>query len=117
MTGNYINLYDDELIGNIYLFEEKGGAAECEAIRAFHSNVNPEGLCQPGYFQPSDLPEVPHKDVATIFRECAGRRAAISVNTSAMGPKKMASYNFATSQAANTGFVDKTHGGPQSRSG
>ena len=97
MAGNYINLYDDELIGDIYLFDAKAVAAEREALSASHANINPDGIFQPGYCHPSDLPEVSHKDVATMFRECAGRWAAISVDTSDMGPTQMAAYNFVTS--------------------
>ena len=111
MAGNYINLYDADLI-DIYLSGEKGVAAERDEIRGFHANINPAGICQPGYFQPPDLPEVPHNHVAAIFRECAGRWAAISDDTSDMCPTQMAAYNFVTSWAENAGFLDKTHGEP-----
>ena len=61
MEGNYINLYDDELLGDIYLFGEKDVAAEREARRASHGRINPEGICQPGYCQPSEIPVIPYR--------------------------------------------------------
>ena len=103
MEGIYIKLYEDELIDDISLFDEKEVASACEALRGFHANINLAGIFHPGYFQPSDLPEVPNKEFDTIFRECAGRRAAISVDTSDMGPTQMAAYNLFTSWAGNTG--------------
>ena len=109
MAANFKNIYDDELLGDIYLFEEKDVAAEREALGAFRGNINPEGICHPGYCHPPDPPEVPHRDVAKMFRECAGRWAAISVDTSDMGPTQMAAYHFVTSWAEKSGVVGNTH--------
>ena len=110
MASNFINLYDDDLIDDIYLVGEKDVAAECDALRASQSNINPEGVCLPGCCYPPGLPEVSPENVAAPLRDCAGRWAAISVDTSDMDPTQMAAYNFVTSWAENAGRVDKANG-------
>ena len=81
MAADFKNIYDDELLGDIYLFGEKDVSAEREALAAFRGKINPEGICRPGYCEPPDLPEVPRADVAKMFAECAERWGAISVDT------------------------------------
>ena len=95
MAGNYIDLYEGELIGDIYLLGEKGVAAERDALRA-----HMETLLRMGY---ASLVTA----IRPIFRKFPYRRrcdlsrmrralAAIAVDTSDMDPTQMSAYNFAT---------------------
>ena len=59
MACNFINLYDDVLIDDVYLLGAKDVAAECDAIRSSQSNINPARVRLPGFCHPPGLPEVP----------------------------------------------------------
>ena len=58
MAANYINLYGDELVGDLLISDEKDARAECEALRAHQERINPAGVCDDGYCAPPRLPDI-----------------------------------------------------------